>query len=424
MKGVIFTFALTYGGAAMSIVRPYAGLLIYVCFALLRPQALWSFALPSGGNYSWIVAVALLAGWVLNGCGSWRFGKARGVVFALLGFWAWIAVSAAAAPQQERAWAYFESLSKAFLPCLVAITLVRSVRQLRQLAWVIALSQGYLAYEFNQQYYEGRIIEWEWTFGGLDNNGIAITMVTSVGLAFFLGMHETSPLRKVAAFGSAALMAHVVLFSMSRGGMLALAVTGLVCFLLLPKRPQHYLAFLVAALLVLRLAGPSVTREFSTSFAEEGERDASAESRVDLWIACWDAMLEHPVTGLGPTHWPLVAHEYGFAPGKAAHTTWLLVGAEMGLPGFALLLSLYLLCIARLWPLTRDREPVADPWLRHLARMVIASLTGFMVSAQFVSVEGIELPYFIAMIGAGVLKLHSLPVETAPGGSPEIGGPP
>jgi hypothetical protein len=47
--------------------------------------------------------------------------------------------------------------------------------------------------------------------------------------------------------------------------------------------------------------------------------------------------------------------------------------------------------------------------MRHLARMVIASLVGFIVSAQFVTVEGVELPYYITMIGGGVLKLASSP---------------
>ena len=37
--------------------------------------------------------------------------------------------------------------------------------------------------------------------------------------------------------------------------------------------------------------------------------------------------------------------------------------------------------------------------------MVIASLVGFMVSAQFVTVYGVELPYYVVLIGAGAIKL-------------------
>jgi hypothetical protein len=41
--------------------------------------------------------------------------------------------------------------------------------------------------------------------------------------------------------------------------------------------------------------------------------------------------------------------------------------------------------------------------------MVIASLAGFAVAAQFVSLEGLEVPYYIVLIGAGALKLASEP---------------
>jgi putative inorganic carbon (HCO3(-)) transporter len=420
VKGLLFTYLLTYGGAAASLFDPFVGLLIYVGFSILKPESLWHWSVPAG-NYSRIVAIALLIGWALRGFGRWEFGRAAGVVGALIGFWAWLAVASFSAPNQEVAWARVEALSKIVLPCVVGITLIDSVRQLKQLAWAIVLCQGYLALEFNRDYYSGWFNLQNWTFATLDNNGIAITMVTAVGLAFFLGLHTQGRWRKALALGLAALMAHVVLFSMSRGGMLALGCTGAVGFLLLPKQPKHYGIFLLGVLLVLRLAGPQVRERFSTTFAEQQERDASADSRVELWKACWRATLERPLTGLGPGHWPLSAHLYGFTPGKAAHTTWLLAGAELGLPGMAALLLFYILTIARLWPLTSGRRPVPDPWLRHLARAVIASLVGFMVSAQFVAIEGLDLPYFTALIGAGVLKLTPAGVpaaEPSPAGGP------
>jgi putative inorganic carbon (HCO3(-)) transporter len=417
VKGLLFTYLLTFGGAAASLFNPFLGLLIYVGFSILKPASLWHWSVPSG-NYSRIVAIALLIGWALRGFGRWEFGRATGVVAALIGFWAWLVVASIPAPNQAVAWARVEALSKVLLPCVVGITLIDSLRQLKQLAWVIVLCQGYLAYEFNSFYYTGQFIAQEWIFGGLDNNGIAITMVTAVGMTFFLGLHVRTWWRKALTLGMAALMAHVILFSMSRGGMLALACTGVVGFLLLPKQPKHYAIFVLGVVLVLRLAGSQVQERFSTTFADEKERDNSAGGRVELWKACWRATLEHPVTGLGPGHWQLVAHQYGFTPGKAAHTTWLLAGAELGFPGMASLLLFYVLAIARLWPLATGRRPVFDPWIWHLARAVIVALVGFMVSAQFVAVEGVELPYYITLIGAGVLKLASAPAAVSEGTAP------
>jgi putative inorganic carbon (hco3(-)) transporter len=405
MKGLIFTYLMTYGGAAASLFSPFVGLLIYVCFAIIRPEALWYWSVPAG-NYSRVVAIGLLLGWALKGCGRWDFGRGQGIVAALLGYWAWSAIGAARAPDSAVGWGFVEPLSKTVLPFLVGVTTIDSVRKLKQLSWVILLSQGYIALDFNRSYYDGfnRV---EYGFGGMDNNCVAISMVTCVGLAFFLGLGARRWWQKVLAFGAAALMVHVVLFSFSRGGMLALIVTGVVAFLLIPKQPRHYITFTLAVLLGLRLAGPEVTQRFLTTFADEGQRDESSRSRLDLWGQCVDSMIKRPVFGVGPDHWPLVVAEYGWPAGKEAHTLWLQIGAELGIPGLACLASFYGLCVVRLWPLTGERAAVTDPWFHDAARMVTASLIGFVVSAQFVSLEGLEVPYYVTLVGVGVLKLNS-----------------
>ena len=73
MKGLLLTYALTFGGAVISLYRPFYGLLIYVSFAILRPESLWHWSVPAG-NYSRIVAIAVLIGWALKGFGNWRLG--------------------------------------------------------------------------------------------------------------------------------------------------------------------------------------------------------------------------------------------------------------------------------------------------------------------------------------------------------------
>ena len=115
----------------------------------------------------------------------------------------------------------------------------------------------------------------------MDNNCVAIAMVSGLGLAFFLGMGSRTWWQKGIAFGSAAFMGHVILFSFSRGGILSMALTGCMAFALIPKKPQHYLAFGLALLLAIRLAGPEVRERFFTAFeqSEGGTREASASSR-------------------------------------------------------------------------------------------------------------------------------------------------
>ncbi len=411
MKSVLFTYAMTYGGSVVSLVRPWVGFLIYVCFGIIKPDSLWFWSVPQG-NYSRIVALALLAGWALNGFGKWNLGKARGILLCLIGFWVALLHGAVIAPNAEVGWQPVEPLSKVFLPILVGISLIDSWAKVRQLAWVIVISQGFLAYEFNLNYYTTEFIPREFNHAGLDNNGIAITMVSSFGLAFFLGMNAAVRWwQRLVALGCAALMAHVVLFSDSRGGMMALIVTGVACFLLMPKTPKHYLIMLLAVALVARLAGEGVQKRFATTFQSKEEGGDQGGYRRENWAACLDSMMRRPL-GVGAAYWPYMTPQYGL-PFMAAHSTWLQIGAELGIPGVGCLLGFYLLCIRRLWPYTRKTCPVEDPWARELARMVIASLVGFMVSAQFVTVDGVELPYYVVLVGAGVLKLTSSPPAEA-----------
>jgi O-antigen ligase len=270
------------------------------------------------------------------------------------------------------------------------------------------LSQGYVAYEMNVFYFDGFNRVHEIGFGGMDNNSVAIAMDTGIGLAFFLGLSERRWWAKLICFGAAMFMAHTVMFAFSRGGMLGLIITTMVAFLLIPREPKHYFIFLIAVLIGVRLAGKEVLDRFASTFADPEQRDTSAQSRIELWAACRDVMAKNPVFGVGPWCFPVVVQEYGFGLGKSGHSLWLQEGAELGIPGMALLLIFYLLCAKRLFKFRHDR-PDLDPWLPSTARMIISSLVGFIISAQFVSLEGLELPFYVVLIGAGALKLLSLP---------------
>ncbi len=310
----------------------------------------------------------------------------------------WMIASAAAAQDQTVAWQDVEEKLKIVLPCLVGFTIIKSTTQLKQLAWVIMLSQGFVAYEANMSYLAGNNWVKEYGFGGMDNNCLAIAMTCTTGFAFFLGLAEQSWWRRWLAFVAAGLMAHTVLITNSRGGMLGLGLTAVVTFVLIRKKPVYYAYFLLALVVGLRLAGPSVWERFNTSFAEEGQRDYSSESRLDLWSTCLGVMSNNPLLGVGPHHFPIYAQQYGYTRGKEAHSLWLQLGAEIGVPGLALLLAFYLIAMWRLWRLARQLDDLA-PGVADSCRMVIASLVGFMVSAQFVTLTGLEVPYYVCLVG-------------------------
>lgn len=408
MKGLIFTYMLTGSGVGLSLFNPFYGVLAYVCLAIVKPESMWPWSVTSG-RYSLMVAAAMLIGWTYSKRATLEFGRSGAVVALLWAFFGWSIFGAFYANNQDEAWLFIETFARIIIPFCIGLTTIDSVQKLKQLAWTIAISQGYVAFEMNNSYFSGWNQLANEGFAGLDNNCAAIALVTALGLTFFLGMTAESLWQKGLALGLAALMGHAVLFSYSRGGMLAMLIVGAASFFVIPKKPRHYLAFALAAVIGFSLAGQEVRARFMTMFDKQGqEREASAQSRIDLWRDCWDVMQKSPVLGCGPNQWPLEAVKYGWPRGKEAHSLWMQTGAELGFPGLALLMSFYVVCMFRCWKLTWKRTELPDPWYRESARMVTVALVGFVTSAQFVSLEALEIPYYVVLLGCGTLKLTSL----------------
>jgi probable O-glycosylation ligase (exosortase A-associated) len=414
MKGLIFTLALTASGALGSLFDPFIGLLVYVSFAIIKPESMWFYSVPSGGNYSRIVALSLLAGWAIHGFGNWDFGRGSRIVKIFVGFWLWAMVSAVLAPDQAMAWVFIREMAKIVLPFVAGVTLLTSVTRLKQLAWTIVLSQGFVALELNRAYYSGFNQMQEIGFAGLDNNSVAIAMVTGFGLACFLGVFSDRLWQRAVALALAVLMAHSVMFAFSRGGMLGLIAVGCVMVVLFVREPKHMALTVVVVLFMLRLAGPEVLKRFSTTFVDQENRDSSAASRIEQWGYCWDAMLTHPLFGVGPDHWQETSAKYHAGKRMEAHSLWFQTGAELGVLGGGLLIAFYAVTMYCLWPIAyrwRNRGTWSDLGLRYLAGGVIAGLVGFSVSGSFVTLEGLEIPYYTVLLGTGVLKIAGRTVD-------------
>lgn len=150
MRGLIFTYGLTGTGTWAGLLNLFYGLLVYITFAILKPDMMWPWAVPAG-RYSLIVALSMLIGWGISKQADFKLGKS------------WIC---------------------------------------------IAFLETFLAWESKQ--------------------------IWQKGISLFFAL----------------MMGHAVLFSFSRGEMLAMAIMGAVAFVVIPKRPRTY-AMLLAAVAVV-----------------------------------------------------------------------------------------------------------------------------------------------------------------------------
>ena len=402
MKGLVLTYVIAALGTIGAFRRPLLGLYVYVGLAVLRPRFIFGWA-GDLSNISLIVGVAMLIGWALNGFGSWRMGRARPVVLSLFGFTAWYALSASLAGNTDASFTALLELLKIVMPFCVGLTMLDEEKQWRTLMWVIVLAQGYVSFEMNLNYLSGYNSAAD-GFGGMDNNCFGVALVTVLGLAMALMLTSQKWYERAAAVVSAALILHTALLTFSRGAMIGLLAVGATAFLALPKRPKYIAGLVVTALLAVYYTGPQLMARYGTTFASADERDGSAQSRIDLWMDTIKVIQSQPLVGVGPANWRFAASRFGWTDGKSAHSVWMETAAEVGAPGTLALVLFFWIAAVRLWPLARARITTDNRYQTAAAMGVLLSVVGFVVAGQFVSVVGLEAPYYIVMIGVAVLR--------------------
>lgn len=408
MKGVLLVYAIVTIGSIVALRLPTIGLFICVGFSVLRPEALWGWA-GNLNNMTRIVAIPMLIGWGFRGFGSWRLGRARIIVIFLLLYTACLMISSTQAIDPDAAWWSVLEFSKTLLPVLVGVTMISSEQETRRLLWVIVLAQAYVSFDMNMLYLNGYNKAQAEGFGGMDNNCFGISLLSTLGGALALLLSSKKLILKAVAAGATLLILHTILLTFSRGAFVGLLCVGFTALVLLPKKLKYVGTIALAAVITYQLIGPELSNRLQTTFAQQKNRDDSAEGRIDLWRDCFTLIGEQPFFGVGPTGWPKVAAQFGWPEGKEAHSLWVQTAAEIGVPGVLFLMFFYLTTIKRLWPIARGRSPGLDPTTPLIATGIILSLVGFATSAQFVSLTGLESPFWITMVGAALLKIQSVP---------------
>jgi putative inorganic carbon (HCO3(-)) transporter len=400
MIGLILSLLIGYGGALAALLVPLVGLFAYTCFSIVRPQQMFAWA-GDVGPISQVVGSALIVGWIFKGGGNWELGRARTFAWLIVMYFSCIVASAIFASNAEVAWTEVIERAKIVVPFLIGLSLLTDRRWLYAYAWLLVLASGYVGFEMNFAYYvDGYNRAVDFSLLG-DNNSFAISMVAAVGPALFLGLTTKAWWKRLVAFGCAALIMHTVIMTFSRGGLLALIITGVVVVVVMPKKPGYILPVILAAALGFRLAGVEVVKRFSTTFAAEEERDYSAQSRIDLWVDCLEIIRDHPFVGIGPRHFPLVAMDFGWTGPKSAHSLWLQTGAEIGVPGLIFLMAFY---GTAMFAGLRVARSTTDPELAPLGMYVFSGLAGFAVAAQFVSLDGLEFPFYLTLVIAAAVR--------------------
>jgi O-antigen ligase len=175
----------------------------------------------------------------------------------------------------------------------------------------------------------------------------------------------------------------------SRGGFLGLSALFGVLFLLSKRKIQFSFIVLVACLILIPLLGDSWSDLMSTS---ADTQSATAQTRITMWNASWKMFLDNPM-GSGLDSIGAISHLYipdGILQkhhtnwqGDVAHSFWITALAEWGVIGTALLLYIIVINYVDGFRLYFS----SDPLLKTIGIVCIASLTSFLVSSSFLTVN-------------------------------------
>jgi len=400
MKHTILVVMVLAVSLPATFINPFVGVAVYYGFATLFPQHLWAHALPQW-RWSLIIGLATVASFILHGFARSRAGVRWPIekkLIAILGGLTVLSVIDAVDP--DLAYRQLDDYLKLFIMFFIACAVLDSRHRLRVLAIVVVACLGWVAFDFNQRYvFMGQKDPLNRGFASIDNNGVAALMVMGMPFCLFLFAQERKWYLKWPPLAAMVLMMHVVLFSMSRGGVLGMIFTLPILLLRMRRRWIGVALTVVAAVVGLRLAGKEVRQRFST--IQSYDIDASAQIRLSAWRTSVEIIRDHPVLGVGPNCFRRVVGQYSHdIKGRTVHNRIIQTAVDMGLLAALALVGALVLSLIHLQMLRwRHRQ---DPFVYDLANCLQVCLLGYIAVGMFVSIGTFELPYIALAMAVGL----------------------
>jgi probable O-glycosylation ligase (exosortase A-associated) len=430
------TFLGTAGAFTLS---PVYGIAVYYLYAVLRPQFIWEWADLFGlrlGDINWSlpVAVCTLASTAVWRAGLWTpLAAARAPWYGnppfnrshylFLAFTAWISATYLTAINQEVAWPYFVEYAKIFVMFVCAALVLRTVRELWLIYYIVVACAAYIGYELNYYYFAYKwLMLQQRGYGGLDNNGAALILAMAVPMCFFAWEANRRWWRWAFLLVIPVLL-HAVLLSYSRGAMLSMIPTAALVWWRCRNKGFVGLLYVIAAGLVVAMAGKEIQERFFSIGRQDV--DESAQTRWTVWKIAVQMANERPLFGFGIRNSNLFTFQYGAdMEGRTIHSQYLQIAADSGWPAMGLYVALILSVFYGLWQARRALRPFTDPdsvRVRSLAAGLECALVLFCVGATFLSLEHFEMPYIIMVLA---VQLHAITRAVAARLSPTPSGLP
>jgi putative inorganic carbon (hco3(-)) transporter len=429
MLRTLFILAILAVGTGAAIYSRFGALLLYLWFAIFRPQE-WVWVDLSSLHLSLIIGFVFVIPSLLTGIFPNLFHPLSLGCLLFLGT-ALVAQTNAIRP--DIAWIWIDFFAKLMIVSFLMIRLINTRRRFLATIAVIALSLGFHSAKAGVAYIlAGGTLFGEGLGGAFSDNGhyaLAIVMI----LPFLMACAQNTQ-RKAIRFGlllAMPLSCLTVIATFERSGFLALVVTVLMYILLQRKRARALALFggvaLVAVLVVPVPKGYLERIETIRTYREINE--TSALGRLHFWRVATDMAIAHPL-GIGLRNFEPLYDTYDTTDGlygrnRAVHSSHFQVLAENGFIGFAAWLFLFGYSYKVLFRVRRagardDLPPEVQLFYFTTANALIISQTAFVVGGAFLSAAHNDLTWYSFALAAALdlLERAERGVEKATAGKP------
>lgn len=343
-------------------------------------------------------------------------------------FLAWALVAMPAGLDLGSSWTRWQDYGKIWLIAFLVYNAATSEKQWRivVIGWLAMFALfPYRGTVFNFLGGIAHAGRYAWNFTFQNPNDLAAIALLVLALCVML-VRAPRPawVRWCARLGAVSLPV-LMLLTGSRGGLLGLAVFGVVLVLFSKRR----LGILALSALATALAFPLLPANIKQRFLDMkflqstetlGQADSSAEQRWTIMRVAFAVASDHPLMGVGIGNYPLANARYSLlraewadARGfRDAHSTYLTVAAETGVPGLLLMgaaTGSLLLALAGRYRrgvelARRLTDPVTVDALVNRPPALIAGTAAFLVASVFGSFIFMVFPFLFAVVALGVTE--------------------
>lgn len=392
-------FAIVFGILPFAFKRPVIGVFLYTWISLMNPHRL-----TYGPAYDFPFALVIVLVVLLSLVASKEPKKlpSSPLLVVLMLFMIWMTITCLGAFEPDRAWNEWNRVFKTLFMVFITIAAINTEKDIKLFSWVVGLSLAFYGAKGGiftlASGGSSRVMGPTGTYIG-DNNDLALALVMTVPLVWYLQSQVTRKLYRNALIALAVLTLVSAAGSYSRGAMLATGAMLTFLWLKSANKARTGIVVLLALPLVYLIMPEQWFGRMDT--IHDYKADNSAMGRLNSWQFAFNLAKDNLTGGGFLTFTARMFRIYAPNPHDvhAPHSIYFQVMGEHGFVGLLLFLTFFILAWrtgSRILRFCRGKQELS--WAYGLAAMCQVSLVGYAVGGAFLTLAYYDLFYDIVAL--------------------------